>query len=131
MVLASFFVFVAYGKSKSLSLRTKNRRQRNRAIWFWSTTGIIFSALLVADYVLDLYNPTLASAIRQASQGIGWIFQFGMGVYLLPPFCGVCRGIALLVLHRCQVADDRATGRLWDWSDVHRRVCVACSRILH
>ena len=52
MVLASFFVFVAYGKSKSLSLRTKNRRQRNRAIWFWSTTGSFSRTLLVADYRL-------------------------------------------------------------------------------
>ena len=93
MVLASFFVFVAYGKSKSLSLRTKNRRQRNRAIWFWSTTGIIFSALLVADYVLDLYNPALASAVRQASQGIGWIFQFGMGYTFYLPFAVYVMGL--------------------------------------
>ncbi len=93
MVLASFFVFVAYGKSKSLSLRTKNRRQRNRAMWFWSTTGIIFSALLVADYVLDLYNPALASTIRQASQGIGWIFQFGMGYTFYLPFAVYVGGL--------------------------------------
>ena len=93
MVLASFFVFVAYGKSKSLSLRTKNRRQRNRAIWFWSTTGIIFSALLVADYALDLYNPAAASAVRQASQGIGWIFQFGMGYTFYLPFAVYVGGL--------------------------------------
>jgi hypothetical protein len=93
MVLASFFVFVAYGKSKSLSLRTKNRRQRNRAIWFWTTTGIIFSALLVADYALDLYNPTLASTVRQASQGIGWIFQFGMGYTFYLPFAVYVGGL--------------------------------------
>ena len=86
MLLASFFVFVAYGKSKSLSLRTRNRRQRNRAIWFWSTTGIIFAALIVADYLLDSYNPAFASAFRQASQGIGWIFQFGMGYTFYLPF---------------------------------------------
>lgn len=86
MVLASFFAFVAYGKSKSLSLRTRNRRQRNRAIWFWSTTGVIFSSLIVADYLLDLYNPAFASAFRQASQGIGWIFQFGMGYTFYLPF---------------------------------------------
>ena len=93
MVLASFIVFVAYGKSKSLSLRTKNRQQRNRAIWFWSTTGIIFSALLVADYALDLYNPTLASTVRQASQGIGWIFQFGMGYTFYLPFAVYVGGL--------------------------------------
>ena len=93
MVLASFFVFVAYGKSKSLSLRTKNRRQRNRAMWFWSMTGIIFSALLIADYALDLYNPALASAVRQASQGIGWIFQFGMGYTFYLPFAVYVGGL--------------------------------------
>ncbi len=93
MVLASFFVFVAYGKSKSLSLRTKNRRQRNRAIWFWATTGIIFSALLVADYALDQYNPALASVVRQASQGIGWIFQFGMGYTFYLPFAVYVGGL--------------------------------------
>ena len=86
MVLASFFVFVAYGKSKSLSLRTRNRRQRNRAMWFWSTTGVIFAALIVADYLLELYSPAFASAFRQASQGIGWIFQFGMGYTFYLPF---------------------------------------------
>jgi len=93
MVLASFFVFVAYGKSKSLSLRTKNRRQRSRAVWFWSMTGIIFSALLIADYALDLYNPALASAVRQASQGIGWIFQFGMGYTFYLPFAVYVGGL--------------------------------------
>lgn len=86
MVLASFFVFVAYGKSRSLSLRTRNRRQRKRAIWFWSTAGVIFSGLIVADYLLDIYNPAFASAFRQASQGIGWIFQFGMGYTFYLPF---------------------------------------------
>ena len=86
MVLASFLVFVAYGKGKSLSLRTRNRRQRHRAMWFWSTTGIIFAALMVADYLLELYSPTFASAFRQASQGIGWIFQFGMGYTFYLPF---------------------------------------------
>ncbi len=93
MVLASFLVFVAYGKSKSLSLRTKNRRQRSRAIWFWSTTAIVFSALLVADYLLDLYNPTAAAAFRQASQGIGWIFQFGMGYTFYLPFAIYVAGL--------------------------------------
>lgn len=86
MLLASYVVFVAYGKSKSLSLRTKNRRQLSRAIWFWATTAILFSAMIVADYLLDLFNPAFASAFRQASQGIGWIFQFGMGYTFYLPF---------------------------------------------
>lgn len=86
MLLASYLVFVAYGKSKSLSLRTKNRRQLSRAIWFWSTAAILFSTMIVADYLLDLYSPAFASAFRQASQGIGWIFQFGMGYTFYLPF---------------------------------------------
>jgi len=93
MVLASYLVFVAYGSSRSLSLRTTNRRQRNRAIWFWSTTGIIFTALIVADYLLDLYSPAFASAFRQASQGIGWIFQFGMGYTFYLPFAVYVGGL--------------------------------------
>ncbi|MDH5668118.1 MAG: hypothetical protein OEY86_08925 [Nitrospira sp.] len=84
MVVASVLVFVAYGRG--LSLRTKNRKQRNRAIWFWATAGVIFTTLLFTDYLLDLYNPTLASAVRQAAQGIGWIFQFGMGYTFYLPF---------------------------------------------
>jgi len=84
MVVASIFVFVAYGNG--LSLRTTNRRQRTRAIAFWATTGVIFTTLLFTDYWLDSYNPALASAIRQAAQGIGWIFQFGMGYTFYLPF---------------------------------------------
>ncbi|OQW35492.1 MAG: hypothetical protein A4E19_01650 [Nitrospira sp. SG-bin1] len=86
MVVASFTVFVVYGKSKSLSLRTKNRRQRNRAIWFWSTTGLVFSSLIIVDYVLETVSPGFAAVFRQASQGIGWIFQFGMGYTFYLPF---------------------------------------------
>lgn len=86
MLLASYLVFVAYGKSKSVSLRTKNRRQLSRALWFWGVTVVVFSALIVADYLLDLYSPAFAAAFRQASQGIGWIFQFGMGYTFYLPF---------------------------------------------
>nr|MDH4356476.1 hypothetical protein [Nitrospira sp.] len=86
MLLASYLVFVAYGKSRSVSLRTKNRRQLSRAMWFWGVTTIVFATLIVADYLLDLYSPAFASAFRQASQGIGWIFQFGMGYTFYLPF---------------------------------------------
>jgi len=86
MLLASYLVFVAYGKSRSLSLRTKNRQQLNRAMWFWGVTTIVFATLIIADYLLDLYSPAFASAFRQASQGIGWIFQFGMGYTFYLPF---------------------------------------------
>lgn len=93
MLLASYLVFVAYGKSKSVSLRTKNRRQLNRALWFWGIAVIVFSALIVADYLLDLYSPAVASAFRQASQGIGWIFQFGMGYTFYLPFAMYVGGL--------------------------------------
>lgn len=91
MVLASFLVFLAYGQG--LSLRTKNRRQRSRAIWFWATAGTIFTTLLFTDYLLGLYNPAVASAVRQASQGIGWIFQFGMGYTFYLPFAIYMAGL--------------------------------------
>jgi hypothetical protein len=91
MVLASILVFVAYGRG--VSLRSKNRRQRNRAIWFWATTGALFATLFFTDYLLDMYNPTLASAVRQASQGIGWIFQFGMGYTFYLPFAMYLGGL--------------------------------------
>jgi hypothetical protein len=68
MVLASFFVFVAYGKSKSLSLRTKNRRQRNRAIWFWSTTGISSSQITPWTCII-LHWPLRSGRPRRASVG--------------------------------------------------------------
>lgn len=91
MVLASMLVFVAYGRG--LSLRTKNRRQRSRAMWFWGTAGAIFTTLLFTDYLLGLYNPALASGVRQASQGIGWIFQFGMGYTFYLPFALYMAGL--------------------------------------
>ena len=47
----------------------------------------------MADSLLDLYNPTLASAVRQASQGIGWIFQFGMGYTFYLPFAVYVAGL--------------------------------------
>ena len=91
MVLASVLVFVAYGGG--LSLWTKNRRQRSRAIWFWATTGVIFTTLIFTDYLLDVYDPALASAVRQAAQGIGWIFQFGMGYTFYLPFALYITGL--------------------------------------
>ena len=84
MVLASILVFWAYGRG--VSFRSRNKRQRRRAIWFWSVTGIIFSGLLFLDYILELYNPPMAHSIRKASEGIGWIFQMGMGYTFFLPF---------------------------------------------
>lgn len=84
MVLASMLAYAAYGRG--LSLRLKNRRQRSRAVWFWTVSGAIVVLLIFYDYVLERYDPALASAVRQASQGIGWIFQFGMGYTFYLPF---------------------------------------------
>jgi hypothetical protein len=84
MVLASILVFWAYGRG--VSFRSRNKRQRRRAIWFWSVTGVIFSGLLFLDYILELYNPPMAHSIRKASEGIGWIFQMGMGYTFFLPF---------------------------------------------
>ena len=93
MILASFCAFLAYGKSQSLSLRTRNRQQRSRAIWFWAVTGVTFTALIVVDYLLERIDPGFASAFRQASQGIGWIFQFGMGYTFYLPFAVYVGGL--------------------------------------
>ncbi|MCP9455953.1 MAG: hypothetical protein NNA18_07595 [Nitrospira sp.] len=84
MVLASIATYAAYGRG--LSLRLKNRRQRSRAVWFWTVSGVVIALLIFYDYVLERYDPALASAVRQASQGIGWIFQFGMGYTFFLPF---------------------------------------------
>ncbi|MCP9463603.1 MAG: hypothetical protein NNA25_02265 [Nitrospira sp.] len=84
MVLASMLAYAAYGRG--LSLRLKNRRQRSRAVWFWTVSGAIVVLLIFYDYALERYDPALASAVRQASQGIGWIFQFGMGYTFYLPF---------------------------------------------
>lgn len=108
MVLASYLTFVAYGQG--LSLRTKNQRQRARAIWFWATTGVIFVTLIFTDYLLGLYDPALASGVRQASQGIGWIFQFGMGYTFYLPFAIYMGGLlcwsytVIKLLHMGRVA---------------------------
>ena len=108
MVLASYLTFAAYGQG--LSLKSKNRRQRTRAVWFWATTGVIFTTLIFTDYLLGLYDPALASAVRQASQGIGWIFQFGMGYTFYLPFAIYMGGLlcwsytVIKLLHMGRVA---------------------------
>lgn len=91
MVLASILVFWAYGRG--VSFRTKNRRQRRRAIWFWSVSGVVFFALLFMDYFLGLYNPALANSIRKAGEGISWIFQMGMGYTFYLPFAFYVAGL--------------------------------------
>ncbi|MGQ0810482.1 MAG: hypothetical protein ACT4OO_04575 [Nitrospiraceae bacterium] len=90
MVLASVLGFWAYGR---VSINTRNRRQRQRAIWFWSVAGTVFTALIFLDYVLNLYDPALAHTIRKAGEGISWIFQMGMGYTFYLPFAFYVAGL--------------------------------------
>ena len=91
MVLASILVFWAYGRG--VSFRSRNQRQRHRAIWFWSTAATIFLTMFFLDYLLNQYNPGLASNVRKAADGIGWIFQFGMGYTFYLPFALYMAGL--------------------------------------
>jgi hypothetical protein len=91
MVLASVIVFWAYGRG--ISFRTRNRRQRRRAVWFWSVAVSVFFGLLFLDYFLSLYNPALATSIRKAGEGISWIFQMGMGYTFYLPFAFYVAGL--------------------------------------
>jgi hypothetical protein len=45
------------------------------------------------DYLLNRYNPTLAYSVRKAADGIGWIFQFGMGYTFYLPFALYMAGL--------------------------------------
>lgn len=91
MVLSSIIVFWAYGRGTSFLSR--NKQQRRRAIWFWSVAGSVFGLLLFFDYFLEFYNPAMAHSIRKASQGIGWIFQMGMGYTFYLPFALYVAGL--------------------------------------
>lgn len=91
MVLASILVYSAYGRG--LSFRSRNQRQRRRAIWFWGTAGTIFTVMLFLDYLLNRYDPVLANNIRKGADGIGWIFQFGMGYTFYLPFALYMAGL--------------------------------------
>src|SRR5262245_34930684 len=84
LVLSSILVMWAYGRG--LSFRTRNQRQRRRAIWFWATSLSVFTVMLFLDYLLKRYDPGMAENIRKAADGIGWIFQFGMGYTFFLPF---------------------------------------------
>ncbi|MGH7255562.1 MAG: hypothetical protein ACREI3_07270, partial [Nitrospirales bacterium] len=83
MVLASFLVFWAFGAP---TFWTRNRRQRHRMLWFVASAGIVFLSLLFMDYLVGRYDPSVADTVRKAGQGIGWIFQMGMGYTFYLPF---------------------------------------------
>ena len=83
MVLASILVFWSYG---STSLFTKNKTQRKWALTLLISGVITFLALLYIDFFLSLYSPALAEDARKAGQGLGWVFQMGMGYTFYLPF---------------------------------------------
>jgi hypothetical protein len=108
MVLASILVFFAYAGSTFWS---RNRTQRRRALMFSLTCGIFFVGLLFLDYFLTLYDPKVADGVRKATQGIGWIFQMGMGYTFFLPFALYVAGLlcwAYTVLK--QVGEGRPAG---------------------
>ena len=90
MVLASILVFWAYGATP---LWTNNKKQRRRAVIFALVGGGVFLGLLGLDYILGLYDPAVAESVRKAGEGIGWIFQMGMGYTFYLPFAFYVAGL--------------------------------------
>ncbi|MBA3611310.1 MAG: hypothetical protein H0W49_00020 [Nitrospirales bacterium] len=83
MVLSSILVFWAYGTT---SIITKNKQQRRWGLTLLISGGSAFLALLFLDFFLSLWNPEVAKEVRKAGEGIGWIFQMGMGYTFYLPF---------------------------------------------
>jgi hypothetical protein len=83
MVLSSILVFWAYG---STSFVTKNKSQRRWGLTLLISGGGVFLLLLFMDYFLSLWSPQTALEVRKAGEGIGWIFQMGMGYTFYLPF---------------------------------------------
>ncbi len=83
MVLSSILVFWAYG---STSFVTKNKSQRKWGLTLLISGGSVFLILLFMDYFLSLWSPQTALEVRKAGEGIGWIFQMGMGYTFYLPF---------------------------------------------
>ncbi|WP_447979618.1 hypothetical protein [Candidatus Nitrospira bockiana] len=90
MVLSSVLAFWAYG---GISVRTSNRRQRKRVLWTIGSGVAVFLALFFLDYVLVRYDPATAESVRKAGEGIGWIFQMGMGYTFYLPFACYVAGL--------------------------------------
>ena len=90
MVLASILVFWAYG---GISFRTTNKRQRRRVVMVAATAASLFFGLLFLDFFLGLYDKALAESVRKAGEGIGWIFQMGMGYTFYLPFALYVAGL--------------------------------------
>jgi len=90
MVVATVLVFAVYS---GFSLRTTNRRQRRRTFFYGATWAVLFFGLLLMDGIVEMFNPAAASSVRQGSQGIGWIFQMGMGYTFYLPFALYMAGL--------------------------------------
>jgi len=90
MVLATVLVFAVYS---GFSFRTRNRRQRRRAIFYAATWALLFIGLLVMDGVLELFDPAAALSLRKGGRSIGWIFQMGMGYTFYLPFALYMAGL--------------------------------------
>ena len=83
MVVSSILVLWSYG---SMSFFTRNKTQRKWAMTLLVSGGVTFVMLLYIDFFLSLYSPALAEEARKAGQGIGWVFQMGMGYTFYLPF---------------------------------------------
>ena len=90
MVLASILVFWAYG---STSILSKNKQQRRWGLMFVLSGGLVFFLLLFLDFFLSLYSSAVALEVRKAGEGIGWIFQMGMGYTFYLPFAFYVTGL--------------------------------------
>ena len=90
MVAATVLVFAVYS---GFTFRTKNKQQQRRTIQFAATWATLFIGLLVMDGILEFFDPAMAKQVRQASQGIGWIFQMGMGYTFYLPFALYVAGL--------------------------------------
>ena len=83
MVASSILIFWAYG---STSLLTKNKQQRKWGLTLVVSGGVVFFLLLFMDYFISLYSLKAAEDVRKAGEGIGWVFQMGMGYTFYLPF---------------------------------------------
>ena len=118
MVLASILVFWAYGRG--VSFRTRNRQQRRRAIWFGAVSAVVFFGLFPGAL-----QPGVGPFHPESRGGDQLDLSDGHGVYLLPALCLLCRGAALLVVHRDQARDDGASCGIRPGVDVYCGLCIA------
>lgn len=90
MVFSSILVFWAYGSTSFLS---KNKQQRKWGLTLILSVGIVFVLLLFLDFFLSLWDPAMAKDVRKAGEGIGWVFQMGMGYTFYLPFAFYVAGL--------------------------------------